>query len=93
MRAFGDGEIGDAVIYRQRPEAGRHRVRVVEPSFILAILASGSALLVQSSFESFLLLRLRSSRMRSSIGAASRRRSPWPSASASRDRSRHCRGV
>ena len=28
MRAFGDGEIGDAVIYRQRPEAGRHRLRV-----------------------------------------------------------------
>src|ERR1700676_4573415 len=41
--------------------------RWVVPSFILAILASGSVGLVQSSFDSFLPLRLRSSRMRSSI--------------------------
>ena len=37
------------------------------PSFILAILASGSVLLVHSSFDSFLPLRLRSRWIRSSI--------------------------
>src|SRR5207237_670476 len=40
---------------------------IVEPSFILVILESGSVLLIQSSFESFLPLRPRSRRMRSSI--------------------------
>ena len=44
---------------------------MVVPSFILAIFASGSVLLVQSSFESFLPLRLRSSRtMASMVGVA-----------------------
>jgi hypothetical protein len=43
------------------------KAKWVEPSFIRAIFASGSVGLVQSSFESFLPFRLRSSRTKSSI--------------------------